>query len=377
MPTLRFDASRFSRTKETKEGYLSAEAIVTRSGVFLYRNADGSVRRELRHPDDVFKKDSIDSMKMIPITDGHPESKLVNSKSAKSLQTGYVGENINIDGEFIRAPITITDSDSIAKIKNGKNQLSLGYTADVIKEDGEYNGHRYDCRQTNIRYNHLATVALARAGAEASISLDEGEAAQLGDSESFKFDDKNNNNNTRGKTMPKIIIDGIEYEAAAEVINAHKKSVAKLDALNAESEAKKGVADALADENKKMKAKLDEFDAKLAEGVNAAVKARIAIVDSAKSILSKEEKLDEMSNLDIKKAVILAVSKDAKLDDASEDYINARFDAAIEMNTERTDISDQRKTMGAKSGATGSNKSTLLDSQEKYLKRLQNSGSEK
>lgn len=373
MINLRFDVARFSKTRITDEGYLETEAIATRSGIFLYRNNDGSTEKELRHPDDVFKADSLKSMQMIPITDGHPEGRLVDSKSAKALQIGYVGENIKVDGKYVRVPLTITDSDSIDKIKNGKNQLSLGYTANITKESGEYNSQKYDSKQTDIKYNHLAIVSLARAGAAASIKLDEGDAIQLDDEESKIITDDNSKDKSkqkRGKSMKKITLDGIEYEASAEVLNAYTKEKTRADALTAESEKSKGVIDALKDENSKLKTKVDEFDAKLTENVNAAVKERVTIIDSAKSILDKEVKLDDMSNIDIKKAVILAVSKDAKLDEASEDYINARFDAALEMNIERKDMSGQRKKVGAKEGTSEGNESILDEAKDKYLKNL-------
>jgi len=374
MPTLRFDGARFSRTKSTPEGYLETTATVTRSGVFLYRNADGSTRRELRHPDDVFKQDSLASMKMIPITDSHPESKLVNSESAKSLQVGNVGENIVVDGRLVKVPITITDSEAVSKVKRGKNQLSLGYTADVIKEDGLYNGQPYDSRQTNIRYNHLAIVALARAGAEASIKLDGDDAIQLDDvdNDSPHGDDKGDiNNNKKGNIlMKKVNIDSIDYDAAPEVANAFGKLKAKVDELSAASETSKGTIDALTDEKNKMQAKIDRFDAELKKAVDKSVTERVALFDSAKEILPAETKLDEMSNLEIKKAVVLEISKDAKLDEKSEDYINARFDAAIEMNAKRVDVSEQRKIVGKKEGVSEGSKSVLLDAQERYLKTL-------
>lgn len=373
MRNLRFDASRFSKTRITDEGYLETEAIATRSGIFLYQNNDGSVEKELRHPDDVFKADSLKSMQMIPITDGHPEGRLVDSKSAKALQIGYVGENIKVDGKFIRVPLTITDSDSIEKIKNGKNQLSLGYTTNIVKESGEYNSQKYDSKQTDIKYNHLAIVSLARAGAAASIKLDEGDAIQLGDEETKIITDDNSKNKSkqkRGNSMKKIMLDGIEYEASAEVLNAYTKEKTRADALTADGEKSKGVIDALKDENTKLKTKVDEFDAKLTENVNAGVKERVSIIDSAKLILDEKVKLDELSNNEIKKTVILAVSKDLKLDEASEDYINARFDAAIEINVARKDMSGQRKKVGAKEGTSDGNESILDEAQNNYLKNL-------
>jgi len=369
MSTIRFDAARFSKTKTTQDGYLETEATVTRTGVFKYMNADGTIRNELRHPDDVFKKESLDSMKMIPITDGHPEQRLVNSKTAKELQSGYVGESIHVDGKYIKAPLVVTDETAIGKIKNGKNQLSLGYTADVISESGIYDGKHYDSRQTNIKYNHLAICNVARAGAEASIKLDSGEAMQIDD-----LDDTNNKNydkkNRSDNAMPKIVLDGIDYEASAEVINAYNKSLARVDELEKAVDKKQGVLDALEADNKTLKEKVETFDKTFNDVVNDAVKARVILIASAKKILADKVKLDEMSNIDIKKAVITNISKDAKLDDVSEDYINARFDAALEMQDMRKDMSSQRKTVNDDKSSAGGNKSKLEVAKAKYQQRL-------
>src|SRR4030042_1892481 len=66
-----FDIADMSMTK-TSEGFLKGVVKVTKIGVFQYRNADGSIRKELRHPNDVFSYNSLQSLKMIPITDLHP-----------------------------------------------------------------------------------------------------------------------------------------------------------------------------------------------------------------------------------------------------------------------------------------------------------------
>ena len=101
------DVARFDRGQVkgdafvTDEGYIKANAVVTRTGVFLYKNPDGTVRNELRHPDDVLKNDSLNSMKMIPVTNGHPQERLITAENAKRLAIGYTGETITHDGEFI------------------------------------------------------------------------------------------------------------------------------------------------------------------------------------------------------------------------------------------------------------------------------------
>ena len=62
-----------SPAEKTAEGFLVARAPVTSIGVFSYRNPDGSERRELRLPEEVFNSDSLASLRLKPLTLLHPE----------------------------------------------------------------------------------------------------------------------------------------------------------------------------------------------------------------------------------------------------------------------------------------------------------------
>src|SRR5210317_192489 len=108
----RYDqAELVGKISKTDEGYLRGSAIVTRTGVFDYLNADGSIRRELRHPDHVFSKDSLSSLKMIPVTNNHPDERMVNAQNADRLSIGQTGESVAVDGRYVIASMTITHSD--------------------------------------------------------------------------------------------------------------------------------------------------------------------------------------------------------------------------------------------------------------------------
>jgi hypothetical protein len=168
----RFDTFHLPKVSKTTEGYLRGSAVVSRSGVFEYANLDGSIRRELRHPDDVFKLSSLDTLKMIPITDDHPNA-LVNVDNANTLQVGYTGETYKVDGDNIVVSLTVTKKDSISKISSGRKcAISLGYSTNLVKESGTYKGERYDYRQTNVVYNHVALVDAGRAGIAARFRMD-------------------------------------------------------------------------------------------------------------------------------------------------------------------------------------------------------------
>jgi hypothetical protein len=175
----RFDRGEIRSAIRTPEGFLKVDAIVTRTGVLRYLNPDQSIRKELRHPDDVFLQRSLDTMKMIPITKLHPTEKEVTSDNAKMLSVGFTGEDVRPDGKFIRIPLLVTAQEAIDSIENGMQELSLGYTLVLVEEPGEYDNERYDYRQTEIEYNHLAIVPNARAGAEARIKLDADDALQV------------------------------------------------------------------------------------------------------------------------------------------------------------------------------------------------------
>lgn len=70
-PTLtrvqRLDSIKLDGTYFTAEGYFVDEPIVTSVGIFEYANPDGSIRRELRLPEDVFDTASLESYQGKPL----------------------------------------------------------------------------------------------------------------------------------------------------------------------------------------------------------------------------------------------------------------------------------------------------------------------
>jgi uncharacterized protein len=213
---VRYDTFKIPKVKKTKEGYLRGDAVGSRSGVFIYHNHDGSVRRELRHPDDIFKKESLDTLKMIPVTLDHP-NEFVNSGNVTSLQKGYTGENIQVLDEKIITSLTITSQDAIDDILKGKCvELSYGYEVTLVKEDGVYNGEKYDYRQTNPVYNHLALVAQGRAGHDARVRFDGQDAKEVFE---CRFDDLNKLTNIKEVNMSDNKTEHkVENNDAAEVL---------------------------------------------------------------------------------------------------------------------------------------------------------------
>ncbi len=143
---LRFDRAEIKSKHLTDEGFLDVRGVATRTGVFKYVNADGTVRRELRHPDDVLKADSLATMKNIPITLLHPKERIVDASNSKKLSVGFTGEDVKHDGRLIDVNLKITDQKAIDVINDGTQELSLGYSVVQVDESGENLGERFDLR---------------------------------------------------------------------------------------------------------------------------------------------------------------------------------------------------------------------------------------
>ncbi|MGL5433799.1 MAG: DUF2213 domain-containing protein [Lachnospiraceae bacterium] len=165
----RLDSIPLDATYFTEEGYLRDKPIVTTCGIFEYVLDDGSIRRELRLPEDVFEPASLESYRGKPIIVTHDAGE-INKNNVQDEQVGTILSTGIKDGENVRADIIIHNTDVLKS--TGLRELSLGYDLDLEEEPGTYEGQHYDARQRNIRINHLALVDEARAGSTARLNID-------------------------------------------------------------------------------------------------------------------------------------------------------------------------------------------------------------
>ena len=172
---IRLDSTRLNRAFFTDEGYLVDTPIVTSTGIFEYTNPDGSTRRELRLPDEVFDPLSLASYEAKPVIITH-DAGLVTKDNVAENEIGTILTKGFRDGENVRAKIVIHDTDEMKQ--SGLKELSLGYNLDLDETPGEWNGQPYDAIQRNIRINHLALVREARAGEQARLNID-GRGAEM------------------------------------------------------------------------------------------------------------------------------------------------------------------------------------------------------
>ena len=166
---IRLDSIPMPRAYFTPEGFLRDKPVLTSTGIFEYSNPDGSIRRELRLPEDVFDPESLKSYKGAPICISH-DAGLIDKDNVAKNQIGTVLSEGERKGNDVVADIIIHDTDAMKDA--GFKELSLGYNLDLDETPGEWHGEKYDARQKNIRINHLALVRDARAGEQARLNLD-------------------------------------------------------------------------------------------------------------------------------------------------------------------------------------------------------------
>ena len=306
---------------KTDEGFVRDAPIIGRTGILEYRNVDGSIRREYRPPEEAFNVDSLASIRGKPITQLH-HGLVTSANYFNSHPVGTVISDGRQDGNNIRADVVIYSLDTKDR------ELSLGYETELEETPGVTpEGEHYDAIQRNIRYNHLAIVPRGRAG-NARLNMDGNQSIEEVETMSTKIKMDN----------------GIEYEVPAEVKVAYDAMVEKADATKKDLDAMTAKFDSATAEIEKLKADAEKQEADFKAKFDEAVKTTIEL----RTIAQKHgiEKADEMSNDEIKKAVVAKVHPKLNLDGKSAEYIEVAFDLAKDTEVQHEDaMAEQRKAL--------------------------------
>lgn len=181
MITYRQDRGQLKVLK-TGTGFLKAEVIFATPCVLPYIE-DGVQRYEAKLPEEVFRKETLESASGVPVCDGHPmisgQRVLVTPENYFQFLKGNLGDP-KVDGYGAKGLLTIYDSTLIGEIQNKKKtQVSIGFTCEVENKSGMFNGVKYDAIQRNIIINHLAITDDARAGDATRILIDSKEGEKI------------------------------------------------------------------------------------------------------------------------------------------------------------------------------------------------------
>lgn len=389
----RFDSIPLGETYFTPEGYLIDNPILTRVGIFEYHNADGSVRRELRLPEEVFAAESLASYKGKPVILTH-EAGLVDVDNVQQEHIGTILSEGIQDGDNVRAQIVIHDAESL---DYGLRELSLGYTQTPDETPGVWNGQPYDAIQRNIQINHLALVEKARAGEQARLNIDGEEQggnqmskarkdgltpeeitrlveeykqrqAQRMENTNPTADEGTNPDEQTTDEGEKDPVQEVKdrrdrrdasgdcetMDEASGVIAQQDEDIQKLLDFIAQLQAKIDFDEASAEEEVKTDGEGENAEANADEGehqedplnmdsIDAYVNQKIELIRLGDKL--NLDGIESMKPMDAKKAIIKKVHPNIRLDGKDTAYINAMFDIAKESVGKRKGVDYQRQQM--------------------------------
>lgn len=370
-------------SKIDDNGYLRIDGVVAHVGILEYMDDDGSIIREFVPEETLFDPASLESLAGAPVTLQHPPV-MVTPSNYKEYSQGSVNGMPKRDGDNLVASMLVIGNEALHAVEyDGVSELSPGYSVDLDETPGEWQGQKYDRVQRNRRYNHQAIVDAARGGSVCSL----------------RFDGANVPNN-EDKSMTQIKLPGggtveVADAATAATINAAlAKQGKRLDStkcqlkklVNAIAPKLKLDADTVMtvsdDENKdeavvvdvpaveeavtsvasaidNLQAQLDELAAAAGatesqtmeegmdsdQGKNSEVKAdaiskMLTIIENAKKLKPGISHLDGervKTAREIQVEALMSARAGFNADGKSDEYIGARFDAAVDGLKNRTD----------------------------------------
>jgi hypothetical protein len=366
----------------THQGFLRVESVIGRPGVLTYTQPDGTVRRELRPPEELQKAASLDTAVGIPVTNGHPIRAAIplNPQNVRKYEVGHTGDQVSFDGKNIKTLVMVKDQYALKEIGDGKIQLSPAYFKELdytsgVWEDEQGQKHSYDAIQREIRYDHVAIVKAGRAGSSVALGL----STDGIDFEPGPVPD--------GGTMSvQLSLDGgvqvpiAEPGVAGLITTALQKRDAKITELEAAVKASET-------KTQELQASLDAKDAELEKVKSSsktivspeAVKARLALERKAGDILGDKVSLDELPDIDVKRAVIASVypSLKDKVAEAEAAYVDASYDTACVHYESQAADEAKRKAAGPRvamlpgMSADAQDGKPKLSAREKFVARQQ------
>lgn len=200
----RFDRGSLRSPRVTPQGFLRVDGYATRVGVLEYVDPSypSGIRRELRLPEDLFDAESLATYDGAPVTDDHPPE-LVTSTNVRAFQRGTSMAAARRDGDHVAVDLLLTDAKLIEKVHAGKVELSSGYRVRIDRTPGVHPIYgSYDCRQRDIRINHVAIVDVGRSGPTSRVRMDSASLVSCCAQVTAQLHDVSTSSPLRGDRMP-------------------------------------------------------------------------------------------------------------------------------------------------------------------------------
>jgi hypothetical protein len=186
-----------------------------------------------------------------------------------SISKGNTAGAARVVGPYLEIDMIITDPETIRGIEAKEiGEISAGYHADSVFENGDLDGNPYCARQVGIKFNHIAIIPFSTGRA--------GEDVRILNSKSIT--------NKGEHDMSDVKQVRVRLRNTGRYVNVDEEAAAALGAEEEASTAAEGVSGS----------KLEELMAQV-EGLNAQIAALQAEAEEGKGELSVyKEKLDEL-----------------------------------------------------------------------------------
>ena len=308
---------------KTADGHYVGEIIATGAGVFSYYDEKGKKIPILRSVDEV--KSATPGIADLPITFLHPNVDVDDSNIAE-LKVGTIGHEVVFDGLNNKITVDISDPMAVKAIDEGRiKAVSMGYDCKLVRDCGNWQGTDYVARQTDIVYNHMALVPAGRAGDGVNFRV------RCGDSADFQI--FNNNKETKMKNI--TLRDGSNVEVDENVFAELKFFKDESESFKKAADEKQKTIDSVTGERDAAKASLTKAEQDLADlkskaldekEISKRVDARLDLLKTAEE--AGIEKARDMSDKEIRNAVIAKAFDSVDMEGKSDEYATAMFDAA-------------------------------------------------
>lgn len=322
-----------SRTR-TPEGYLCVKGIAARTGVYQYVSTEldlpGPARivNVYKPAEELFAPESMATAIDKDVTNDHPDD-LVDSTTFRDVSVGHA-RGYEREGDNAVVDMIIKDQSAIDDIESGKAELSPGYTAEYVPEDGVApDGQSYEYVQRIIKYNHFAVVDAARAGKMARIFDHKPKGIPPMATRKVFLDSKKSRS---------VILDEETATVVEDAVASLQKTLDEANERADKAEAAKDEAEEKAEEAKKATS-----DAAIGERV----KLTLDTIAVARKLVKGFDAKGMVSPLEIKRAAMTQLKPTRDWASKSDAYVTHVFDSAAEEAEEKKtedDDDDDGKT---------------------------------
>lgn len=287
---------------------------------------DDEIVNVFRPAEELFAADTLASLHGVPVTADEHKWQLPDKIDA----VGSVAGDAKSSDQFTVTGLLITDRAAIAKIQSrGIEEISPGFTWNLHKESGVYDGQPYQVIARNIKYNHVSILppGNGRGGGEVRIIDAKPEVKMSTITISTPHGDVNVAQDSKTAIM-----------ALVKERDDLAKKVSALDEENEELKAKKKEAEDEAEmekkEKEKMKGQVDAATAELKratspEAIDSAARDLADTREKITKILGTDKLPDDLKSLgatDLKKRAVIKYAADNKMSVDSEKVDKAYID---------------------------------------------------